>query len=396
MKKIVEETIESYQESPLDAIVRDGARKMLIEALEDEVTRFLERQRYEREKHELLKGYRNGNRMRKLHVMGAGLEIPVPRVVSKERFVSSLLKPYQRRTEGVEELFRRLYVEGLSTEDFEPALRELFGAGTTLSASTMSRLAVKYQQDLQQFMRRDLSQKRYAYVWADGVYLKAGLEKENTALLVLIGANEQGHKELISVMEGYRESDMSWKEIWRGVQDRGLPAPLLVIGDGIKGLWQALAEVYPTAGDQRCWKHKMANIIDKVPKDKQQEVLDRLRTAYHAERREDAESHLGALADDLDVRYPRAAECVRKDHAALLRYFDYPKAHWVHLRTSNPIESIFAGVRLRTRVVKRFQQSRTGVAFVFKVIERLSQFWNPIIKPELVAKLWHEKERLAA
>ena len=394
MRTIVNEKTAEHKESMLDYLAREGARKMLVEALEEEVTMYLERRRYERAKN-LEKGYRNGTRERKVQVLGAGLKLTVPQVDGGE-FESSILKPYQRRTEGVEELFRRLYLEGLSSRDFEPALRALIGDGATLSASTILRLATKFQSDLATFSRRDLSSTRYAYVWADGVYLKAGLEKENTALLVLVGVNKDGKKELIALMEGYRESRESWKEIWQGVQERGMAAPLLVIGDGIPGLWDAIAALYPTARDQRCWKHKMRNVVDKVPKAKQDEVLNRLRVAYQAECREEAESHLALLAEDLEVRYSSAAACVRKDHDALLRYFDFPKEHWVHLKTSNPIESVFAGVRLRTRVIRRFQKSRTGVAFVYKVIERLAQFWKPIEKPESVMGLFVEREKLEA
>jgi putative transposase len=391
MRTIVDEKAAEHKESMLDYLAREGARKMLVEALEEEVTMYLERGRYERAK-TLEKGYRNGRRERKVQVLGAGLKLSVPQVEGGE-FESSLLKPYQRRTEAVEDLFRRLYLEGLSSRDFEPALRALLGEGATLSASTILRLSAKFQSDLATFSRRDLSKTRYAYIWADGVYLKAGLEKENTALLVLVGVNADGKKELIALMEGYRESRESWKEIWGGVSERGMKAPLLVIGDGIGGLWEAVAEVYPTARDQRCWKHKMRNVVDKVPKAKQKEVLDRLRVAYQAERREEAENHLALLAEDLEVRYPKAAACVRKDHEALLRYFDFPKEHWVHLKTSNPIESVFAGVRLRTNVVRRFQKSRTGVAFVYKIVERLSQFWKPIEKSGSVMGLFVEQEK---
>ena len=388
----MEPIVKENKESMLDFLAREGAKKMLVEALDEEVTQFLERRRYERAKGEA-KGYRNGKRERKLTVLGAGLKLAVQQVEGVD-FRSAILAPYQRRSNGVEELFRRLLIEGLSTRDFEPALRALIGDGTTLSASTLQRLAAKFQADLDAFNRRDLSRERYAYVWADGVYLKAGLEGEKTAVLVLVGVNSEGKKELIALMEGYRESYESWREIWRGVRDRGLAAPLLVIGDGIPGLWRALAEVYPTAKDQRCWLHKMRNVVDKVPKAKQDEVLDRLRVAYQAERREDAEQHLALLAEDLEPRYPKAADCLRLDHQALLRYFDYPPEHWVHLKTTNPIESIFAGVRLRTYVLRRFQKARTGVAFVYKIIQRLSQFWKPIQKAEAVEKLIIEQEKL--
>jgi putative transposase len=379
------------KESMLDYLARQGALKMLTEALDEEVTAFLDRRRYERAKTEA-KGYRNGRRTRQVAVLGAGLELSVPRVAGVE-YRSNILTPYQRRSPGVDELFRRLYLEGLSSRDFEPALRSLVGESSTLSASSIQRLALQFQRDFEAFGRRDLSRKRYAYVWADGVYLKAGLESEKAAILVLVGVNENGRKELISVMEGYRESYESWREIWRGVKERRLISPLLVIGDGIAGLWKAIEEVYPTAKSQRCWKHKMMNVLDKVPSLKQEEVLDRLRAAYQTDTREKAEQHLAVLAEELQNRYPRAAQCIREDQEALLRYFDYPPAHWIHLKTTNPIESIFASVRLRTYVLKRFQKAHAAAAFVFKIIERLSQNWQRIDRPELVARLWAEQSK---
>ena len=373
----------------LDVLARQGALKMLTEALDMEVTAYLERRRYERAKAEA-KGYRNGRRTRQITVLGGNLTIPVQRVSGVE-YRSSILAPYQRRSTGVDELFRRLYMEGLSSRDFEPALRSLLGEGTTLSASSIQRLAVKFQRDFEAFGRRDLSKKRYAYVWADGVYLKAGLESEKAAILVLVGVNEHGRKELISVMEGYRESYESWREIWRGVRERGLIAPLVVVGDGIPGLWKALSEIYPRTKAQRCWKHKMVNVLDKVPSLKQEEVLDRLRAAYETDTRAKAEQHLAVLAEDLQNRYPRAAQCIREDQEALLCYFDYPAAHWIHLKTTNPIESIFASVRLRTYVLRRFQKAHSGAAFVYKIIERLSQGWHPVHRPELIKHLWAEQ-----
>jgi transposase-like protein len=389
METIVEQKRSEKKESMLDLLARQGALKMLTEALDMEVTDFLERQRYERAKREA-KGYRNGKRVRQVAVLGGGMSLPVPRVSGVE-YHSSILAPYVRRSPGVEELFRRLYMEGLSSRDFEPALRSLLGDETTLSASSIQRLAVKFQRDFEAFGRRNLSKKRYAYVWADGVYLKAGLESEKAAILVLVGVNDHGRKELISVMEGYRESYESWREIWRGVKERGMAAPLLVIGDGIAGLWKALAEVYPTAKDQRCWKHKMMNVVDKVPALKQEEVLDRLRAAYQTDTREKAEQHLAVLAEELQNRYPKAAQCIRQDQDALLRYFDYPPAHWIHLKTTNPIESIFASVRLRTYVMRRFQRVHAAAAFVCTIIQRLSYGWRPILRPELIQRLWAEQ-----
>jgi putative transposase len=391
MGMIVRENRDEKKESVLDFLARQGALKMLTEALEEEVAVFLERRRYERAKREA-KGYRNGRRERQVTVLGSTLQVAMPRVAGVE-YRSGILSPYQRRSEGVDELFRRLYLEGLSSRDFEPALKSLIGDGTTLSASMIQRLAVKFQRDFEDFGRRDLSKSRYTYVWADGVYLKAGLESEKAAILVLVGVNAQGYKELVSVMEGYRESYESWREIWRGVQERGLPAPLLVIGDGIAGLWKAVSEVYPTAKDQRCWKHKMVNIVDKVPRAKQEEVLDRLRAAYQTDTREKAQQHLALLAEDMETRYPKAAQCIRADQDALLRYFDYPAQHWVHLKTTNPIESIFAGVRLRTYVLRRFQKAHTGAAFIYKIIQRLSQNWRPIQRPDVIKRLWNEQEK---
>jgi putative transposase len=391
METILEQKKGEKKESMLDVLARQGALKMLTEALDEEVTAFLERRRYERAKRGA-KGYRNGRRTRQVTVLGGGLEVPVPRVSGVE-YRSNILEPYQRRSPGVDELFRRLYLEGLSSRDFEPALRSLIGESSTLSASSIQRLAVKFQRDFEAFGRRDLSKKRYAYVWADGVYLKAGLEDEKAAILVLVGINEQGRKELISVMEGYRESYESWREIWRGVKERRMASPQLVIGDGIAGLWKALVEVYPSAKSQRCWKHKMVNIVDKVPSLKQAEVLDRLRAAYQTDTRDKAEQHLAVLAEELQSRYPKAAQCIRDDQESLLRYFDYPTAHWIHLKTTNPIESIFASVRLRTYVLRRFQKAHAAAAFVYKIIDRLSINWRRIERAELVQRLWNEQKK---
>ena len=296
----------------------------------------------------------------------------------------------------MEEFLPWLYLKGISTGDMTETLKALVGPQASgLSATTIVRLKEQWQGEWQAWAKRSLADKGYVYLWADGVYLKAGLESEKAAILVLIGVNEQGRKELVSVMEGYRESAESWREIWRGVKERGMESPVLVIGDGIAGLWKAVAEVYPTAKSQRCWKHKMANIVDKVPRMKQEEVMERLRVAYQTDTREKAEQHLAVLAEDLDPRYPKAAQCVRQDQEALLRYFDYPPAHWVHLKTTNPIESIFAGVRLRTYVLRRFQKAHAGAAFLYKIIQRLSVNWNPINKPETVKRLWLEQMKNA-
>jgi transposase-like protein len=270
-----------------------------------------------------------------------------------------------------------LFVEGLATRDFEPALRLLVGADAPLSASTISRLTGQFKAQYEAFERQDLSGQRFVYIWADGIYLKAGLGTEKACLMVLIGADTEGRKHLIGLREGYRESAESWGDLIRDCRRRGLNEPTCWIADGALGLWSAVNEQSPRSAQQRCTNHKTMNVIDKLPPKEQPTWVPRLRAIWQAESEKAARKLAAAVIRDLrEAGYDRAADCLADDLDRCLTFYQFPEAHWIHLRTTNPIESIFATVRLRTNAAKRFKKTKSGVCLMYKVIERLSQRWR--------------------
>jgi len=368
----------------LEAYVREGARRMLAAALEEEVTAFLGRGRYERGKP--YRGYRNGHHPARELTVGVGaVEVRVPRVadvppeVAADGFRSQVVARYQRSSKATQELFVRLYLEGLATGDFEPVFRELVGETTALSANAVVRLKERWGEEYEAWRQRPLGEQRYAYVWADGVYLGAGSEAEKTALLCVLGAREDGTKELLALELGYRESTESWAAVLRGLRDRGLAAPLVAIGDGALGLWAALDEVFPSTAHQRCWNHRVLNVQAKLPKRLESEGRRRLREIAEAESRAECERLRDAYVAELHAAgQAAAAETVLRDWEDFVTFYAYPKEHWLHLRTSNPIESIFSGVRLRTDASKRMRQRETALYLVFKIIERLGQNWRAL------------------
>jgi transposase-like protein len=368
----------------LEAYVREGARRMLATALEDEVTAFLGRSRYERGKP--YRGYRNGHHPAREVTVGVGaVEVRVPRVadvpsaVAPEGFQSRVVERYQRSSKATQELFVRLYLEGLATGDFEPVFRELVGETTALSANAVVRLKERWGTEYEVWRQRSLEEHRYAYVWADGIYLGVGGEAERTALLCVLGAREDGTKELLALELGYRESTESWADVLRNLRERGLVAPLVAIGDGALGLWAALSEVFPSAAHQRCWNHRVLNLQAKLPQRLGAEARRRLREIAEAESRADCERLRDIYITELRAEgQASAAETVLRDWADFVTFYAYPKEHWLHLRTSNPIESIFSGVRLRTDATKRMRQRETALYLVFKVIQRLGQNWRAL------------------
>jgi transposase-like protein len=286
---------------------------------------------------------------------------------------------YERASAGTQALFARLYLEGLATGDFEPVFRELVGETTALSPTTSVRLKAHWGDEYATWTQRSLATHHYAYLWADGVYLGVGSEDEKSALLCVIGAREDGTKELLALELGYRESTQSWQEVLRKLRDRGLTAPLLAIGDGGLGLWAALDEVFPQTEHQRCWNHRVLNVQDKLPKRLQADARRQLHAMWTAE----TEAECGRLRDAFvrDLRalgQGPAAETVLRDWADFVRFYHYPKEHWVHLRTSNPVESVFAGVRLRTTAAKRLRTREAALYLVFKIVERLSGTWRAL------------------
>lgn len=389
----INEPVDSGMAGDLDVIAREGARQMLLAVLEAEVTEFLGRQRYERTDGDDVAvgraGYRNGYGKTRRVTLGTGtLTVRAPRVrASAEPFASQVLPAYQRRSQAVQELIPELYVQGLATGDFEPALRGLLGETAALSPSTVVRLKAQWESEYEAWRTRSLSDQQYAYLWCDGVYPKAGLQGDKTAFLVVLGVNENGEKEALTIIEGYRESTESWAAVLRDLKARGLTDPKLFCGDGALGLWGAIDRVYPQAEHQRCWVHKMRNVLACFPKRLHDEVKEHLKQMYTAETKAETETLMRQFAETYGQAYPRGVECLLKDQAALLTYFAYPKEHWVSLKTTNPIESIFATVRLRTNTARRIKSPRSALYLIFQLIVRAEKRWRRINAPQMVTKV---------
>jgi len=368
----------------LEAVVRDGARKMLAAALVEEVTAFLGRRRYERGGP--FRGYRNGSHAARELTVGVGaVAVRVPRVadvpaaVAPNGFQSQIVQKYQRASATTQRLLVRLYLEGLATGDFEPVFRELVGATTALSPTAIVRLKEHWAAEYAAWRQRPLSAHHYAYMWVDGVYLAAGQEEERTALLCVLGAREDGEKELLAIDLGYRESTASWADVPRDLRDRGLRAPLVAVGDGALGLWAALREVYPTTAHQRCWNHRVLNVQDKLPQRLQPAARQRLRAMAEATTQAECERRRDAyVAEPRAAGQGPAADTVLRDWHDFVTFYRFPKEHWVHLHTTNPLEAVFAGVRLRTNAAKRMRQRETALYLVFKLILRLGERWRSL------------------
>lgn len=368
----------------LEAYVREGARKMLAIALEEEVNGFLERDRYQRGKE--FRGYRNGYHPPRELTVGLGpVKVRVPRVakvpayVAPQGFQSRIVKRYQRASETTKRLFARLYLEGLATGDFEPVFRELVGETTALSPNAIVRLKEHWEQEYEAWRKRPLWEHRYPYVWADGVYLDAGTEVDKMALLCVVGGRDDGEKELLAMEPGYRESKESWAETLRDLCNRGLEAPMVAAGDGALGLWAALDEVYPTTEHQRCWNHRITNVQAKLPKRLQKEARRCLREMAEAPTQQECEELRDRYAAELLAADQRAAaETILRDWDDFVTFYHYPREHWIHLRTTNPLESVFSGVRLRTDATRRMRRRDNALYLVFKIVERLSQNWRSL------------------
>jgi transposase-like protein len=295
----------------------------------------------------------------------------------REKFSSKILPPYLRKTRSVEELIPWLYLKGISTGDFHEALAALLGEGATgLSASTITRLKSVWESEYKQWAARSLADKQYVYVWADGVHFNIRLEDEGSdrqCILVLLGATAEGKKELIAIADGYRESKQSWCELLLACQSRGLEKPpRLAIGDGALGFWAAVREVWPTTQEQRCWVHKTANVLNSMPKHIHEKSKRMLHDIWMAETRAEAEKAFDLFIETFGVKYAKACECLAKDRDVLLRFYDYPAEHWVHLRTTNPIESVFATVRHRTVRTK----GAAAKLMVFKLVNAAAKTWR--------------------
>lgn len=334
---------------------------------------------------------RNGkaHHQRTIHLGAGSIKLRTPRVNDRRpdrRFTSQILPPYMRRSPRLEEALPVLYLRGLSTGDFSEALEALLGPEATgFSATTITRLLKVWQEEHQVWRKRSLKGKDYVYIWADGIYFKVRLEEDRLACLVIIGVLPDGRKEVIAIEDGYRESTESWASILRDLKRRGMTAPVLAIGDGALGFWAALREVYPQAEEQRCWKHKIANVLDKLPKRLQPRAKDMLHEIMKAPDRESALEDMARFCEDFGARYPKAIETLTKDQDQLLTFFDFPAEHWIHLRTTNPVESPFATVKARTKVTKGAGSRKAGLAMAFKLLLAAEKRWRRVNAPHLVA-----------
>jgi transposase-like protein len=294
------------------------------------------------------------------------------------RFTSAILPPYARRSKSLEVLIPILYLKGVSTGDFAEALAALLGPDAGgMSASTVARLKEAWVEEHARWSKRDLSAKRYVYVWADGIHVQARLEDDPQCLLVIIGATPEGNKELVGLADGVRESARSWRELLLDLKRRGLAmGPELAVADGALGFWQAIEEVWPNTRGQRCWVHKTANVLNKLPNSQQAKAKRALHEIWMAETRSDAETAFDAFIETYGIKYDKAADCLIKDRQALLAFYDFPAEHWKHLRTSNPIESTFATVRHRTVRSKGCLSNRTALAMIFKLAQAAEKTWR--------------------
>ena len=366
----------------LDALAREGARQMLMAALELEVAEYVESCRGYRDEAGRAEVVRNGKaRARKVTVGSGTIEVAAPRVNDRrpgEKFTSRILPPYMRRSPKVTEALPLLYLRGLSTGDFLPALQGLLGEDASgLSASSISRMLEVWSTEYAAWINRDLSDVDYVYIWVDGVHLNVRLgEKDRLCLLVMIGARPDGEKELVAVSSGYRESTESWAELLRDLKRRGMQAPIVAVGDGALGFWAALRDVWPETNEQRDWVHKMANVLDALPKRLHSQAKAALREISNAATRADAEAELDRFEAEFGTKYPKAVGKLRRDQDALLAFYDYPAEHWKHLRTTNPIESAFATVRLRQRVTKGPGSRKRGLMMAFKLLDMAALRWR--------------------
>jgi transposase-like protein len=396
-------TVSSDEPDPLEAIVRRGAKVMLQAALEQEVEQYLERHKHEKRKADAeFRGYRNGYAQQRSLSVGSGtIKVTVPRVSdvprSQEPFESQIIKPYQRRSQTLQRLFPQLFVEGLATRDFEPALRCLLGAEAALSPSTIVRLNSQFKAEYEDWTRSSLAHLPVVYVWVDGIYLKAGIGSENACLLVVIGADVTGKKHLLALEEGYRESKESWLGVLRQLKRRGMNEPAIAVGDGALGFWSAVSELWRLTRQQRCWLHKVRNILDKLPQRERGEAAQHLRAIYLSKTSEEAKAKALKLAKSWKGLFDKAAECLLADFDQMLSFYEFPAEHHKHLRTTNPIESVFAPVRLRTDAAKRMRSSRSAVHLIFQVIKGLEQKWQRLSHAETLRSVkLPGGERLAA
>jgi putative transposase len=375
----------------LEAWVRVKVQQFVQGVLEEEVTEVLGRQRYERRDGvDAAVGHRNGyGKPRRLALQTGTIVVRRPRVRGlEERFESRLLPLFVRRSEQVADLLPELYLHGLAQGDFELALRGLLGDGAPLSAKSIERLRAKFEAEYERWKTLPLDDRELVYAWADGIYVRAGLEQEKAALLVIIGAMRDGRKEVLAVVPGYRESTDSWRGVLRDLRDRGLTTPKLVVADGAAGVWAAATEVWPEAAEQRCWNHKIVNVLDQLPRTVQPKARELLTAIPYAPTRAEAERRRDAFAKAYGRTYPKAVGILTKDWERMVTFYAFPEGHWKHLRTTNVIESPFAAVRLRTDAAKRFKKVTSATALIWRMLMVAERRFRRLDAPEQLAAVY--------
>ena len=377
----------------LDGIVREGARRLLQHAVEIEVADYIEGHTNEKDENRHRKVVRNGwAREREILTSAGPLPIKKPRVYDKregERFTSNILPPYMRKSPSIDALIPALYLRGISTGDFQEALEAILGPQAAgLSATNIVRLKEIWKQEYEQWRKRNLEGKHYVYVWADGIHFNVRLDDERMCILVLIGATKDGKKELIAVHDGYRESKLSWRELLRDLKQRGLKSlPALAVGDGALGFWAALEEEFSSTGKQRCWVHKTANILDKMPKSVQSKAKQQIHDMYMSPTKAEALKAYDEFLYLYKAKFPGACECLIKDKDVLFTFYDFPAEHWKHLRTTNPIESTFATVRHRTKRTKGCGSRTATLTMVYKLSLEAEKHWLRLNEYKLILKV---------
>jgi putative transposase len=387
----------TFIDDPITDILRQGARRLLTAALEAEIETFLKQYKDMPNDNGCQRVVRNGYLPEREIQTGIGqVAVKAPRIRDRQpdpckgkiRFTSTILPPYLRRTKSIETFLPWLYLKGISTGDFTDALSALLGKNAPgLSPATISRLKTVWQDEYKQWQQRDLSNKRYVYLWADGIYCNVRMD-DRQCLLVIVGATEDGHKELVALEGGVRESEQSWFEVLVDLKRRGLQAPPdLAIGDGALGFWKAISKTYDTTRWQRCWVHKTANVLNKLPKSLQAKAKEKLHQIWMAANKNEAEQCFDAFIQTYEAKYPKAVECLKKDRDALLTFYDFPAEHWRHIRTTNPIESTFATVRLRTTKVRSCFSSLTVLTMAFQLCRCAQKRWIRLHHPERLAEV---------
>ena len=386
----VEGIVREQMQSDLEKLLREGARQMLEIALQEEVDEYIKQHQEERDEHDRHRVVRNGSHPPRELVTGVGkVAVRQPRVDDRREgagFTSAILPRYARRAPSIDALIPALYLKGISTASFPEALKAILGDNVSgLSPATIVRLKQVWEKEYAVWRQRDLSGKRYAYVWVDGIYFNVRLQPDRPCVLVVVGATHDGRKELLAVVDGERESYLSWRHLLEDLKARGLTEdPSIAVGDRALGFWKALREAYPRTREQQCWVHKTANVLDKMPKSLHVDAKKMIHDMYLAPTRKEALKAYQRFLDLYAAKYPKACECLRKDEDVLFTFYDFPAEHWAHLRTTNPIESTFSTVRHRTRQTKGCGSRIATLTMVFKLATEAEKQWRRLTGYKLI------------